>query len=184
MNLQVKYKKEITPKMREVFGYKNVHEVPNFTKVVINVGFGRHMKEKAYVDNVVSGLTRIAGQKAVLKKAKKSIASFKLREGNIIGASVTLKRQRMYDFLDKMINVAFPRVRDFRGISDKGVDRTGNITVGFKEHVCFPEIGADEVDNIFGLEVCVDTTAKNRAEGLELCRLAGFPFKKEADNNK
>jgi len=182
MNLQSKYKKEIVPKMKEVFGYKNQHQIPNFTKVVINVGFGRHMKEKAFIDNVVSGLTRIAGQKPVLKKAKKSIASFKLREGNIIGAAVTLKRQRMYDFLDKMINVTFPRVRDFRGISDKGVDKTGNITIGFKEHVSFPEIRADEVDNIFGLEVSVATTAKNRTEGLELFKLAGFPFKKEGDN--
>lgn len=178
MKFKDKYKKEIFPKLVEKFGYKNAMQVPNIEKIVINVGFGRHHKEKAYIENVVNGLTRISGQKPILTKAKKSISSFKIREGLIIGACVSLHGQRMYDFLEKLINVSYPRVRDFRGISDKGIDRTGNMTVGFKEHLAFPEIKLDEVENVFGLEISIKTTAKTREEGLELFKLVGFPFKK------
>lgn len=165
------------PALKEKFGYTNDFMIPKIDKVVLNVGFGKHTKEKAYMDSVVSGLTAISGQRPILTKAKKSISSFKIREGMIIGATVTLRKKRMYDFLEKLLNVTFPRVRDFRGISDKGIDRMGNITIGFKENLPFPEIRADEVDNVYGLEVCISTTAKNRDEGLELFRQMGFPFK-------
>ena len=184
MRLQEQYKKEIIPGLKEKFGYKNNLQVPRVTKVTINVGFGRQTKEKAFIDNVVDGLTRITGQKPILTKAKKTISSFKIRQGMIIGACVTLRGARMYDFLEKLINVSFPRVRDFRGISDKGVDRNGNMTVGFKEHLSFPEIKTDDVENVFGLEICLSTTAKTRAEGLELFRFMGFPFKEETKEIK
>jgi large subunit ribosomal protein L5 len=179
MNLKDQYKKEIIPALQEKLGRKNILSLPRLSKVVINVGFGRHAKEKAYIDNVASGLERISGQKPILTKAKKSISSFKIREDMIIGACVILRGQRMYDFIDKLINVTFPRVRDFRGMDAKAIDRTGNMTIGFKEYLAFPEVKADEVENIFGLEICLATTAKNRAEGLELFQLMGFPFKKE-----
>jgi large subunit ribosomal protein L5 len=178
MTIQEQYKKHIIPKLKEKFGYKNALEAPRLLRVVVNVGFGRHAKEKAYIENVTDGLARITGQRPVLTKAKKSISSFKIREGMIIGACVTMRGQRMYDFIDKLINISFPRVRDFRGLDEKSVDRAGNLTVGFREHLAFPEIKSDEVENVFGLEICLATTAKNREEGLELFRQLGFPFKK------
>lgn len=162
----------------EKLGFKNPMLAPRFTKAVLNVGFGHHVKEKEFMTSVEKGLTKIAGQKPVLTAAKKSVSAFKIREGMTIGAKVTLRGQAMYDFIDKLVNITFPRVRDFQGISDKAVDAQGNLTVGFKEFVCFPEIHAEDVDNMYGLEVCLATTAKNREEGLELFRLSGFPFKK------
>lgn len=180
MRFKEKYQKTIIPQLETEFGFKNKFLVPRLTKVVLNVGFGKQAKEKEFIANVVSGLTKIAGQKPVLTAAKKSVSAFKIREGLIIGAKVTLRGQRMYDFIDRLVNVTFPRVRDFRGLDEKAVDRNGNLTVGFKEHVSFPEIRAEEVDNVFGLEVCIATNAKNRAEGLGLFRLLGFPFKKES----
>lgn len=179
MSLQEKYKKDILPELKKKFSYQNDFQAPKLKKVVVNVGFGRHTKEKAYIDNVLDVLTRITGQRPIKNKAKKSISAFKIREGMIIGASVTLRGKRMLDFTDKLINAAFPRVRDFRGISAKAVDRNGNMTIGFKEHLAFPEIKADEVENIIGLEVSLATSAHTREEGLELFRLMGFPFKKE-----
>lgn len=179
MILKEKYKKEIIPALKEKFGYKNALLVPHLNKIVLNVGFGHHAKEKEYIATVEKGLTKLSGQKIVLTKAKKSISAFKVREGSVIGAKVTLRGQRMYDFADKLVNITFPRVRDFRGISDKAVDRSGNLTIGFKEYVCFPEIKVEEVTDIFGLEVCLSCTAKNQAEGQEFFRLMGFPFKKE-----
>ena len=179
MESQTAYKKTILPKLKEKFGYKNDLEAPRLKKVVVNVGFGRHMKEKAYIDAVVSGLTRITGQKPVLAKARKSISSFKIREGNIIGAYVTLRGARMHDFVNKLINITFPRVRDFRGINEKNVDRMGNMTIGFREHISFPEISADEVENVFGLEISLSIGARSREEGLELYKLLGFPIKKD-----
>lgn len=179
MRLKEKYKKEILPELKKQFNLKNDMEAPKVEKVVLNVGFGRHTKEKAYISNVVDSLTRMAGQKPVLTKARKSIASFKVREGMTIGASVILRGDRMYDFLDKLVNATFPRVRDFRGLDDKSIDRNGNYTIGIKEHLAFPEIKADEVENVFGLEVCIATKAKNREEGLALFKLMGFPFKKK-----
>ena len=179
MNLQEKYKKQIVPRMKEKFGYKNNLEVPKLEKVVVNVGFGRHAKEKVYIENVQDAMSRMTGQKPVLSKARKSISSFKIREGQTIGASVTLRGKKMYDFVERLANISFPRVRDFRGIDSKSIDRLGNLTVGFKEHLAFPEIRGDEVENIFGLEVCLSNTAKSRDEGLELFSLMGFPFKKD-----
>lgn len=179
MNIQEKYKKEIVPALKEKFGYKNSLEVPKLVKVVLNVGFGKHAKEKVYIENVVKALTKISGQKPVLAKARKSISSFKIREGMIIGSSVILRGARMYDFIEKLINVSFPRVRDFRGINIKSIDDQGNLTIGFKEHLSFPEIHPDEIDNSFGLEVCLSTSAKTKKEGEELFTLMGFPFKKE-----
>ena len=180
MGLKDKYNKEISKALSEKFAYKNANLIPHLEKVVLNVGFGHHLKEKEFIASVEKGLTKIAGQKIVFTKAKKSISAFKIREGLVIGAKVTLRGQRMYDFVEKLVNITFPRVRDFRGISDKAVDRNGNLTVGFKEFVAFPEIHVEEVDNVFGLEICLATSAKNRAEGLELFHLLGFPFKKDS----
>ncbi len=179
MRLQEKYKKEVAPALKEKFGYKNIFEIPRIEKVVINVGFGRHAKEKAYIEAVEKALEKISGQKPVLTKAKKSISSFKIREGMTIGACVTLRGARMNEFVEKLIDVTFPRVRDFRGISTKGIDQTGNMTIGFKDNLAFPEIQAEDVENTFGLEICLPTTAKTREEGLELFKLIGFPFKKD-----
>ncbi len=179
MRLKDKYKKEIVKKMQEKFSYANIFDVPKIEKVVLNVGMGRHSKEKLYIENVEKSLTAITGQKVMLTKAKKSIASFKVREGQIVGCSVILRRDRMYDFLEKLVNVTFPRVRDFRGILEKNIDRSGNLNIGFKEHVAFPEIKADQTDNVFGLEIAVVNSATNYEEGLELCKQFGFPFKKE-----
>lgn len=167
--------------MSEKFGFKNAMLVPRLTKVVINVGFGRNLKEKDFISAIERGLTKLAGQKPVFTKAKKSVSAFKIREGQVIGAKVTLRGQQMYDFTEKLVNITFPRVRDFRGLSGKSVDRTGNLTVGFKDYTAFPEIRQEEVDQIFGLEVCLSSTAKSHEEGYELFRLLGFPFKK---NNK
>jgi len=178
MRLQELYKKEIIKRLKEKFSYDNVMQAPKLEKVVLNVGFGRHAKDKAYIQSVKEGITAISGQKPVLTKARKSISAFKIREGMTIGCAVVLRGQRMYDFVEKLVNVTFPRVRDFRGISEKHVDRSGNMTVGFKEHTAFPEIKVDDVENTYGLEVCLATSAKTKEEGLELFKLLGFPFKK------
>jgi len=178
MRLKELYKKIIVPKLREQFGYRNDLEAPKLVKVVVNVGFGRQAKEKAHIDKVADCLVRITGQKPILTKAKKSISAFKVRQGMVIGAAVTLRGARMYDFIEKLVNVTFPRVRDFRGLDPKAVDRAGNLTVGFREHLPFPEIKGDEVEDIFGLEVCLATSARSRAEGLALFTRLGFPFQK------
>jgi len=178
MRLVELYKKEITPRLKEKFGYTNVMDVPRITKVSINVGVGRHSKDKAYIADVVKNLTDISGQKSMVVKARKSIAAFKVREGDSVGVAVTLRGQKMYDFLDKLINVTFPRVRDFRGISAKRIDRQGNITMGFKDQTAFPEIKIENVDRTHGLEISIATTAKNQEEGHELLSLLGLPFSK------
>jgi len=178
MRLKELYRREILPKLKEKFGYRNDLAAPRIIRVVVNVGFGRYFKEKDYIENVKKGLAAITGQKPILTKAKKSISSFKVRQGNIIGAKVSIGGDRMYDFIDKLVRITFPRVRDFRGINEKSVDNSGNLTVGFREHLSFPEIKSDEVDNVFGLEICISTSAKTREEGLELFKLLGFPFKK------
>ncbi len=180
MKLHEHYNKTIRKAMQEKFGYRNMMAIPKITKVSLNVGVGRMTKDKAFVDSVATSIARITGQKPVMTKSRKSISAFKVREGQIVGVVATLRGERMYDFLTKLINVTFPRVRDFRGISDAIVDRTGNMSIGFKEHLPFPEVKADEVDNVHGLEVTITTNAKNREEGLELFRLFGFPFKKTA----
>jgi large subunit ribosomal protein L5 len=178
MRLKEKYKKEILPALKKELGLKNDYLAPKVEKVVLNVGFGKHTKEKEYATNVAKTLTKITGQKPVLTKAKKAISAFKIREGMIIGAMVTLRGDRMYDFLERLVNITFPRVRDFRGISENIIDRDGNLTVGFKEHLPFPEIKQEDIDNIHGLEITIVTSTQNRAAALELFRLLGFPFKK------
>lgn len=183
MRLKELYKKEIIPKMKEKFSYKNILLVPKLDKVVINVSFGGHSKDKSFIENIEKNLAKITGQKLILTKAKKSISAFKIREGNIIGAKVTLRGNRMYDFVEKLINITFPRVRDFRGINKKSVDGAGSLTIGFQEHLAFPEIRSDDVENIHGLEVSILTTAATREEALELFKLMGFPFKHERNEN-
>ena len=179
MRLKEKYKKEIVKKLKQEFGYKNIHSVPKLVKVTVNVGFGRQAKEKPLVDSVEKGLIKISGQKCVMAKAKKSISAFKIRQGMVIGAYVTLRGNRMYDFMEKLINITLPRVRDFRGISEKAIDRTGNITIGFKDQTAFPEISTEEMDFPIGLEVTITTSAKTKKEGLALFRQLGIPFKNE-----
>jgi large subunit ribosomal protein L5 len=179
MNLKEKYQKEIIPKLEAKFGYKNPMAVPRLIKAVINVGVGKNAKDKTFIDSVASSLERISGQRPVFTKAKQSISAFKTRKGMTIGVAVTLRNQRMFDFVEKLVNITFPRIRDFRGISPKNVDNHGNLAVGLREHVAFPEIKADEVDNIHGLSICLSTTAKTHQQGLELFKLMGFPFKKD-----
>ena len=179
MNLKTQYQKEIVPKLKEKFNYDNIFLIPKIRKVVINVGFGRHNKDKAYIENVEKTLIRITGQKPVFTKAKKSISSFKIREGMEIGASVTIRGKRMYDFIDKLVNITMPRVRDFRGINPKSFDKSGNYTIGFKENIAFPEIKSDAIDQIHGLQVIINTTANNKKEGYALLEKMGFPFKKD-----
>ncbi len=179
MKLEEQYKKEILPKLKEEFKYKNDLQAPRLLKAVINVGFGRHAKDKAYIDNVINSLARISGQQPVLTAAKKSVSAFKIRTGMKIGAKVTLHGSKMYDFVEKLIKISFPRVRDFRGISESCVDEQGNLNVGFKEHLAFPEVGADDVENVFGLEVSVVTATDNRDAALKMFKMMQVPFKKE-----
>ena len=179
MSLKEIYKKEIIPKLKEAFGYKNALQVPKIEKVVLNVGVGKGLKDKAFIENVTSTLTRISGQKPVETKAKKSISNFKIREGQVVGMKVTLRGQRMYDFLEKLINISLPRVRDFRGLSLKALDKDGNLNIGIKEHIAFPEIKADEIEKLHGLEIAIITTAKTKKEGEALLKAFGFPFKEK-----
>ena len=177
MSLSVDYKKEIVAKLKQELGVTNDLAVPRLTKVTVNVGVGRQTKDKQYIDAVVDSLRAITGQKPVLVAAKKSISAFKVRQGDIVGVCATLRGQRMYDFVEKLINVTLPRVRDFRGLAEKSIDKTGNLTVGFKEYIAFPEISDDSIENIHGLEVIVATTAKNKEESLGLLKFVGFPLK-------
>jgi|SRR3989339_360102 len=172
------YKAQTVKELREKFGYKNTMEVPRLVKVSLNSGYGRHVKEAGYIENVVNTLRAITGQNPVHNVAKKSISNFKIREGMKIGVSVTLRGKRMYDFLDKLVSVTLPRVRDFRGLNPKSFDKQGNYTIGFKENIAFPEIRTDAVDLIHGLEVVISTTAHNQEEGQALLESLGFPFKK------
>ena len=171
------YEKEAVPKLIEAFKYKNIMEVPRLEKVVLNMGLGEAIQNIKLLDAAVEELKIIAGQKPVVTRAKKSIAAFKLREGMPIGCMVTLRRQRMYDFFYKLVNIALPRVRDFRGISGKAFDGRGNYSLGIKEHIIFPEIDYDKIDRIKGLNISVVTSAKSDEEGKELLRLLGMPFR-------
>jgi len=183
MHLREKYQKEVIPQMMEKFNYKNPMAVSKIEKVVINTGFGRLISnltgqdQEKTVNFILNDLSLICGQNPVKTRAKKSIAGFKIRKGVPIGARVTLRRKKMYDFLERLIHIALPRSRDFRGIDSKSVDEKGNLTVGIKEHICFPEVSPEKAKSIFGLEITVVTTAKSREEGLELLRLMGFPIK-------
>jgi len=171
------YEKEIVPKLIETFKYKNVMEVPKFSKVVLNMGLGEAIQNVKILETATEELKAIAGQRPVITRAKKSIAAFKLREGMPIGCMVTLRQSRMFDFLQKLVNVALPRVRDFRGISPKAFDGRGNYSLGIKEHIIFPEIDYDKIDAIKGLNVSIVTTARTDEEGKELLRLMGMPFR-------
>lgn len=177
MRLREKYQKEVVPQMKEKFGYKNAMAVPKIEKVVINTGIGRFRQDQKTVEEIVHALSLVSGQKPVFSLAKKAISSFKTRKGMKVGLKVTLRGQRMYDFLERLIYLALPRSRDFRGIDQKSIDQKGNLTIGIKEHIIFPEISHEEVKTIFGLEISVVTNAKKREEGLELLRLLGFPIK-------
>jgi len=171
------YKNEISPKMMEKYQYKNVMQVPKIEKIVVNVGVGEAIQNPKALDGAVNDLMAITGQKPVVNKAKKSIAGFKLREGMSIGCKVTLRGERMYEFLDKLINIVLPRVRDFRGVSPQAFDGRGNYSLGIKEQTIFPEIEYDKIDKIRGLEVVIVTTAKTDEEARELLRSMGMPFR-------
>ena len=174
--LREKYKQEVVPALVKEFAYANPMEVPALHKVVINMGVGEATQNAKALDAAVKDLTAIAGQKPVVTKAKKSIAQFKLRAGMSIGCSVTLRGERMYEFLDKLINLALPRLRDFRGVSSTSFDGRGNYTLGLREQLLFPEIEYDKVDKVRGLEVCIVTTARTDEEGRKLLQLLGMPF--------
>ena len=170
------YSKEVIPKLIDTFNYKNIMEVPRLEKVVLNMGLGEAIQNIKILDSASEELQIIAGQHPVITQAKKSIAAFKLREGMPIGCMVTLRRNRMYDFFYKLVNIALPRVRDFRGISGKAFDGRGNYSLGIKEQIIFPEIDYDKIDRIKGLNISVVTSAKTDKEGKELLRLLGMPF--------
>lgn len=175
--LKTYYENEVVPKLIETFKYKNVMQVPRLDKIILNMGLGEAINNMKLLDSAVEELKIIAGQKPVITRSKRSIAAFKLREGMPIGCMVSLRRNRMYDFFNKLVNIALPRVRDFRGISGKAFDSRGNYTLGIKEHIIFPEIEYDTIDKIKGLNVTVVTTAKTDEEGKELLKLLGMPFR-------
>lgn len=175
--LQEKYINEVVPALTEKFGYKNVMELPKIAKIIINMGVGEAVGNPKALDAAVNDLTIISGQKPILTRAKKSLAAWKLRQGMPIGAKVTLRGVRMYQFLDKFMNVALPRVRDFRGISANSFDGRGNYAIGLKEQLIFPEIEYDKIDKLRGMNIVVVTTAKTDEEARELLKLMGMPFK-------
>lgn len=174
--LKEKYLKEVRPAMMEKFNYKNIMEVPRLEKVVINMGVGEATQNPKALDGAIQDLTLITGQKPIMTRAKKSIAAFKLRQNMTIGAKVTLRGERMYEFVYKLFNVALPRVRDFKGVSSKGFDGRGNYTLGIKEQLIFPEIDYDKIDKLRGMNISFVTTAKTDEESRELLRLLGMPF--------
>jgi len=177
IQLKAIYDSEVVPKLKETFGYKNIMQVPKLKKIVLNMGLGEAIHNIKILDSAVEELKLIAGQKPVITRAKRSIAAFKLREGMPIGCMVTLRRDRMYDFFYKLVNVTLARVRDFRGISPKAMDGYGNYSLGIKEHLIFPEVDIDKIDKIKGLNVSIVTTATTDDEGRELLKLLGMPFK-------
>ena len=171
------YRKELIPKLREQFGYKNIMQVPKLTKIVLNMGLGEAIQNIKILDSAMEELALIAGQKPVIRRARKSIASFKLRAGMPIGCMVTLRGDRMYDFFNRLVNVALPRVRDFRGVSGKALDGRGNYSLGITEHIIFPEVDYDKIDKIKGLNVTIVTNARTDEEGKGLLQLMGMPFR-------
>jgi large subunit ribosomal protein L5 len=175
--LQDRYKAEMVPKLKEKFGYRNVMQVPRLSKVVVNMGLGDAIENVKVIETAADEIGIITGQKPVVTKARKSIANFKLREGVPIGVMVTLRRDQMYHFLDKLIAIALPRVRDFKGVSPRGFDGRGNYTLGIKEQIMFPEVNYDKIDKIRGMNITIVTTARTDEEGLELLRLMGIPFR-------
>lgn len=174
--LKTKYEKTLKAQLKEQLGLKNVMQIPRVTKVVLNMSVGEAVSDSKKLQLAVEDLTSIAGQKPVITKAKKSIAGFKLREGMSIGAKVTLRKDRMYEFIDRLVNIAMPRIRDFRGLSIKSFDGKGNFSMGIKEQIVFPEINYDKVDKIRGFDITVCTTAKNNEEAIALLKAMNFPF--------
>ena len=174
--LQEKYEKEIIPAMIEKFGYKNIMEVPKLEKIVINMGVGEAKENQKVLESAVSDLTIIAGQKPILTRAKKAVANFKIRENMAIGCKVTLRKAKMYEFADKLVSIALPRVRDFRGVSGKSFDGRGNYSLGIKEQLIFPEIEYDKIDKVRGMDIIFVTTANTDEEARELLRFLGMPF--------
>ncbi|HMN47917.1 MAG TPA: 50S ribosomal protein L5 [Ignavibacteriaceae bacterium] len=173
------YKKEIVPSLMKAFNYKSVMQVPKLDKIVVNMGVGAAVADQKIIEEAVKELETITGQKASIRKAKKAISNFKLREGMNIGAMVTLRKEKMYEFLDRLINVALPRVRDFKGLSDKSFDGRGNYTLGVKEQIIFPEINVDKITRVLGMDVTFVTTSKTDNEAYELLKAFGIPFRKK-----
>ena len=171
------YSKELAPKLKDELGLANVMEVPRITKITISLGVGEAVGDKKVLENAIGDLEKIAGQKVVITKARKSIAGFKIRDGWPIGCKVTLRKDRMYEFLDRLVSIAIPRIRDFRGISPKQFDGRGNFSMGVGEQIIFPEIDYDKVDKLRGLDICITTTARNDEEGRALLKAFNFPFK-------
>ncbi|HLL79914.1 MAG TPA: 50S ribosomal protein L5 [Ktedonobacteraceae bacterium] len=176
--LKEKYKQEVMPALQKEFNYKNPMQVPAIHKVVVNIGMGEAIQNAKAMDSAVSDLATITGQRPVITRAKRSVAAFKLREGMQIGCMVTLRGERMYQFLDKLMNVALPRLRDFQGVSGDAFDGRGNYTLGLREQLVFPEIDYDKIDKVRGMEVSIVTTARTDKEGRQLLKLMGMPFKK------
>ena len=179
--LKEKYRTEVVPALQKEFGYGNVMQVPSVHKVVINIGMGEAISNNKAMDNAVRDLGDITGQRAVVTKAKRSVAAFKLREGMPIGCMVTLRDERMYNFLDKLVNVALPRMRDFQGVSGDAFDGRGNYTLGIREQLVFPEVDYDKIDKVRGMEITIVTTARNDEEGRRLLQMLGMPFRKTGE---
>ncbi len=177
--MQAKYQNEVAPALKKELNLTNVMEIPQIKKVVINIGLGEAMDNPKALDAAVADLTAITGQKPVITKARKSIANFKLREGRAIGTSVTLRGERMWAFLDRLMNIVLPRVRDFRGVSDESFDGRGNYTLGLREQIIFPEIEYDKVDKVRGMEITIVTSATSDDQSLALLKLLGMPFRKD-----
>lgn len=173
------YKKDIVPDLMKKFGYKSIMQVPHIHKIVVNMGVGDAVADPKILDEAVKELETITGQKPSIRKAKKAISNFKLREGVNIGAMVTLRRERMYEFLDRLVNIALPRVRDFRGLSDKSFDGRGNYSLGVKEQIIFPEINVDKIGKVMGMDITIVTSAQSDNEAYELLQSFGFPFRKK-----
>jgi large subunit ribosomal protein L5 len=175
--LKQKYRNEIAPQLKEELGLANVMEVPRITKITLNMGVGEAVGDKKVMENALADMAKIAGQKPIVTKSRKSIAGFKIRDGWPIGCKVTLRDERMYEFLDRLISIAIPRIRDFRGISPKSFDGRGNFAMGVTEQIIFPEINYDEVDTLRGMDITITTTAKSDEQGRALLRAFNFPFK-------
>ena len=178
MNLKETFNQELLPQLKEKLGIDNIMAVPKLTKVVINMGVVEALTDKKHLESAVNDLELIAGQKAVITKAKKSVASFKLREGWPVGCKVTLRGERMYDFIERLVNIAIPRERDFRGLNPKSFDGQGNYSMGIKEQIIFPEINYDNIDKIRGMDICINTSATNKKDATALLEVLNFPFKK------
>ncbi|MDC0663224.1 50S ribosomal protein L5 [Marinobacter sp. SS21] len=178
LNMKEQYSKEVVPALQQEFGYKNVMQVPRIEKITLNMGVGEAVGDKKLIENAVADLEALTGQKVVVTKARKSVAGFKIREGWPIGCKVTLRGERMWDFFDRLVHIAIPRVRDFRGLNPKSFDGRGNYSMGVREQIIFPEIEYDKVDKIRGLDITITTSAGTDDEGRELLKAFGFPFKK------